>query len=420
MNNLILGVGVAIYAFWYGFSWSTVVTLVLSVVGMLVYSIVMNQEKMLYQTQIPGLPSKLEDSQYPAGYRSPADYGLSAYETVQLKTSDGETLNSLFVNAHRLVGDKYVPVYSSNIKTTEGSDSDEDIPEIVTAGARRLGARPSASEGVKTSHVPTILYLHENAGTLNLRMPNLFFLAAGLQANVFCVDYRGYGHSTGAPSEEGLILDAHAALAHLRARHDVDTSHIHVFGRSLGGAVTLALATEDAPGAAPPLRGVIVENSFLGISKLVDSIFPVLRWVKPLVLRLRWESEARAPKLDVPALLISGGADELVPAFHMETLYELIGSSVKCKVLIDAGGHNTTWIQGGRGIYLNYFRQYMRKTGGLDDSSAVSEKSLVLTTASVLSSLKELAAVEDAGQEMKELEDHILRTIETTMGMKIE
>lgn len=51
------------------------------------------------------------------------------------------------------------------------------------------------------------------------------------------LEYRGYGLSSGAPSEKGLYIDARAAIDYLFTRHDLDHSQIVLFGRSLGGAV---------------------------------------------------------------------------------------------------------------------------------------------------------------------------------------
>ena len=60
----------------------------------------------------------------------------------------------------------------------------------------------------------------------------------------FHCSYRGYGGSSGRPSERGLKLDAEAALRHVVARPDVDTTTIVLFGRSLGGAVAIHLAAK--------------------------------------------------------------------------------------------------------------------------------------------------------------------------------
>lgn len=67
--------------------------------------------------------------------------------------------------------------------------------------------------------------------------------------NVLLTDYRGYGGNPGAPTEEGLAIDARAAREHVLGRPDVDSSRIVYFGESLGGAVAVRLAIEHPPSA---------------------------------------------------------------------------------------------------------------------------------------------------------------------------
>ena len=85
-----------------------------------------------------------------------------------------------------------------------------------------------------TAASPTVLYLHGNAGNIGHRLMNVKGLVQLLGCNVCLLEYRGYGHSDGTPSEEGLYLDAQAALDFLVGRPDVDPNKIIVFGRSLG------------------------------------------------------------------------------------------------------------------------------------------------------------------------------------------
>lgn len=80
----------------------------------------------------------------------------------------------------------------------------------------------------------TVLFFHGNAGNIGHRLPNVKGLFKHLHANVFLVEYRGYGLSDGCPSESGLYKDAQAALNYLVSRQDIDHSRIIVFGRSLG------------------------------------------------------------------------------------------------------------------------------------------------------------------------------------------
>ena len=66
---------------------------------------------------------------------------------------------------------------------------------------------------------------------------------------------------------------------------------------------------------------MILENTFTNISEMVDHIFPVLKYVKQLVLRIYWPSIDWIDKLEIPLMFISGLWDELVPADHMQRLF---------------------------------------------------------------------------------------------------
>ncbi|CAM9570354.1 unnamed protein product, partial [Discosporangium mesarthrocarpum] len=151
---------------------------------------------------------------------------------------------------------------------------------------------------------PTVVYFHGNAGNIGLRLTSAREMLHAVGCNVFLVDYRGYGKSEGSPTEEGLILDAEASLQALRddPKSGVDPEKVVVFGRSLGGAVALAAATR-----FPDLvKAVVVENTFLSISHMVDEVLPVLSGVKGIVLRLRWDNQERVRHLKRPVLFISG------------------------------------------------------------------------------------------------------------------
>lgn len=154
---------------------------------------------------------------------------------------------------------------------------------------------------------------------MGLRLPNFKRIYETTGVNIFSVDYRGYGLSTGSPSEQGLLLDAEAALDALLAQPDVHTGRIAVFGRSLGGAVATHLAYK-RPEA---IKAVVLENTFLNISKMVDKLFPILVPLKPWILTLNFNTSDKIQYVRAPILLFSGGMDQLVPPSHMEELYEL-------------------------------------------------------------------------------------------------
>src|SRR4051794_25111476 len=91
-----------------------------------------------------------------------------------------------------------------------------------------------------------VLLCHGNAGNIADRVAHAALLsAAGLDVLLF--DYRGYGRSSGRPSEQGIYRDARAALDALHAQRGMDASRVLYLGESLGGAVALALALERPP-----------------------------------------------------------------------------------------------------------------------------------------------------------------------------
>jgi len=87
----------------------------------------------------------------------------------------------------------------------------------------------------------TFLAFHGNASNIANRAPTYEFLHA-IPANVFALEYRGYGHSEGTPSERALYQDADAAYQYLVTTKSIDPRTIISYGQSLGTAVAANLA----------------------------------------------------------------------------------------------------------------------------------------------------------------------------------
>lgn len=116
------------------------------------------------------------------------------------------------------------------------------------------------------------------------------------------VSYRGYGSSDGFPTEKGMKMDAAAALEYIRDRNDiVDIERIYLFGRSIGGACAIALAS--MPGTRDAIRGVIVENTFTSTNDMIDTVLPALRFAKPFN-RNNWNSLDAIKNVHVPIMII--------------------------------------------------------------------------------------------------------------------
>lgn len=213
-----------------------------------------------------------------------------------------------------------------------------------------------------TDKVPTILFFHGNAGNIGLRLPNAQKMYLKLNVNILMVEYRGYGDSDSVkPNEKGLKLDSEAALAFIRNHPKIDTERVFIFGRSLGGAVAFHLA-QYAQQNNIQLAGLLVENTFLSISKMVDQLMPLVATIKFLVLRIGWNSEDIAPTLGVPILYLAGDRDELVPHNQMKKLYELSNkTSLYAKFhIIRNGTHNDSWMRGGS-EYFDTMREFIHK-----------------------------------------------------------
>ncbi|MGE4001954.1 MAG: alpha/beta hydrolase, partial [Planctomycetaceae bacterium] len=123
--------------------------------------------------------------------------------------------------------------------------------------------------------VATVLYVHGTGGNLSDRRFLLKLLQTELRLSVFIFDYRGYGRSEGVPSVKGALLDSSAAREELVRLAGVGTGDIVLMGRSLGGAIAIQLAADEAP------RGLIVESSFSSLKDMAALHYPNLAWLVP-------------------------------------------------------------------------------------------------------------------------------------------
>lgn len=189
----------------------------------------------------------------------------------------------------------------------------------------------------------TIVFFHGNAGNMGHRLQNCVGLYYNLHTNVLMVEYRGYGQSDGYPSEEGLYIDARAALDYLYSRSDVNHSEIIVFGRSLGGAVAIDLASRTE--YSDKIWCLIVENTFTSIPDMAKVLtgFKIWKYVPLFCYKNKFLSVHKVQHLRVPTLFVSGLADTLVPPRMMSELYSLCGSERKQLLQLPAGTHNETW-----------------------------------------------------------------------------
>jgi uncharacterized protein len=132
--------------------------------------------------------------------------------------------------------------------------------------------------------------------------------------SLLLVNYRGYGQSEGKPGERELFADALAIYDYAKGRADVDPERIVAMGRSLGSGVAVHLAAER------PLRGVILVSPYDSLAEVGKRHYPFLPI--SLMLRHRFDSIARAPKIETPVLFVVATEDRIIPPVHSKALFD--------------------------------------------------------------------------------------------------
>lgn len=196
----------------------------------------------------------------------------------------------------------------------------------------------------------TLLWCHGNAGNISDRLDNLARLAE-LPISVFIFDYRGYGRSEGQPDERGVYLDAVAAYDYLISRQDVEPDNIILFGRSLGGAVAVDLATQR------PAAGLILESTFTSAKDMAKSSFGFLP--VHLLIKTKFDSAEKIGQLRLPVLFFHGTEDRTVPIRLGKQLFAA-AKEPKEFYEIQGADHNNTFVVGGQ-PYFDKLAEFMGK-----------------------------------------------------------
>ncbi len=178
----------------------------------------------------------------------------------------------------------------------------------------------------------TLLFSHGNAEDLG---EDIFFLQTFYEAGfaVMAYDYRGYGTSTGKPSEAGVYEDAFAAYEYLTQQLHVPAGQIISMGRSLGCGAAVHLA------ARRPIAGLVIEAPFLSAFRVLTRI-RVLPWDK-------FNNAGEIEKVHVPVLIVHGRDDKIVPFWHGERLFAM-ANPPKTFLPIDGAGHNDVVLIAGK------------------------------------------------------------------------
>lgn len=229
----------------------------------------------------------------------PSQFGIEDFEELIIPTNDGEKLSAFYIRGPR-----------------EGRNSNV-----------------------------TVLMYHGNAGNIGHRLPIARMMISMTGCNVFMLEYRGYGLSTGEPGESGICLDAQTGLDYLRDRAETCDHRFLVYGQSLGGAVSIKLVADNQKDG--DIVGLILENTFLSMRKLIPSVLPPAKYLSLLCHQV-WPSDSLIPTITkVPILFLSGQQDEIVPPSHMRKLYDLSQAPNKIFKPLPNGDHNSSVLEEG-------------------------------------------------------------------------
>lgn len=198
----------------------------------------------------------------------------------------------------------------------------------------------------------SVLYCHGNAGNISHRLEIAkMFHAQGM--NFFIFDYRGFGRSKGSPYEEGTYLDAQAAYNYLVKTKGIVPEKIVLYGKSLGAAIAIDLATKVKAGA------LISESGFTSTPDLAREVYKFLPlW---LFVSQKYDSLKKIDKINMPKLIIHSQNDEIIPFSHGKKLFEKAKEPKELYVM--RGGHNDAFY-----IYTdecmqridNFLKKYIR------------------------------------------------------------
>lgn len=176
---------------------------------------------------------------------------------------------------------------------------------------------------------PTVVYFHGNAGHIGYRAVIVKpLLEKGY--GVLLLTYRGYSGNPGKPSEEGLYHDARAAMQYLLDERIPSRCRV-LYGNSIGASVAMQMATEYQVGA------VVLQSPFTSLADVGHVHYPFfpVKWL----IRDRYDSVAKAKKLQAPILILHGDDDRIIPPKLSRKLF-LALPEPKEALYIPNRGHN--------------------------------------------------------------------------------
>lgn len=194
-----------------------------------------------------------------------------------------------------------------------------------------------------------VLFFHGNAGNIGNRLESARRLGeAGFDCLLF--DYRGYGRSSGRPSEAGTYEDGRAARKALLSRPEVAADRVLYLGESLGGAIALAT------GIAAPPRALVLQSTFTSVRAMAALHHP---FIPAALVPDAYPSLRRMAALEVPLLVLHGDRDSLIPAEHGRALLAACPGPKRFHLVPDAGHGDLVYVAGSAygAVIAGWFRE---------------------------------------------------------------
>jgi uncharacterized protein len=220
-------------------------------------------------------------------------------------------------------------IYAPDPRRTSPADVGlANVEELILKAP--TGERLIAWYGAAKPCQPTILYLHGNGGSLELRSERIRrYMAQG--RGMLMLAWRGYSGSEGSPSEAANVADAGLAYAALIAK-GIKPADIFVYGESLGTGVAVQLA------AGHPVGGVILDAPYTSLADVGARVYPFLP-VRALLLD-RYDTLSNIGKVRAPLLVLHGEKDLVIPVDMGRKVFAAANEPKELVTLPGAGHEN--------------------------------------------------------------------------------
>lgn len=195
----------------------------------------------------------------------------------------------------------------------------------IPAGEVEAWYLPPAPRPGSPDAAPVVVFAHGN-GELIDDWPHALEPYRRMGLGVLLPEFRGYGRSSGEPTEKTIHEDLLFFHDQLVERDDIDATRLVYHGRSLGGGVVAALARE-----RPPL-GMVLESTFTSVPDMASRL-----GVPRALIKDRFDTRALLEILDRPTLVMHGKRDQIIPFEHAQRLVE---AARRPRLVTFEGGHN--------------------------------------------------------------------------------